>query len=129
MIFYSLGHLSCPDGWFYCNNSSCINPSYRCDGHVDCANGSDEKGCSPGSQLIEQTKNNQSVGSDCGSDEFKCKSGQCTLKVRICDGKNDCSDRSDESFDLCKTNEASVLMNSKMLLQLLVSIVILCLYL
>ena len=52
--FYSLILLNitfftdaCRDNQFNCgvNNGGCIKASYRCDGDLDCGDGSDEDGC------------------------------------------------------------------------------------
>lgn len=40
--------------------------------------------------------------SKCKADEFQCKfTSGCILQTQVCDGQNDCSDNSDESFTLC----------------------------
>lgn len=35
----------CPYGYFACNNGECIAPKWRCDGHYDCDDFSDELNC------------------------------------------------------------------------------------
>ena len=37
-------------------------------------------------------------------DEFTCKNGECIDKAKFCDGKNDCSDESDE-FNCSLSND------------------------
>ena len=38
--------VSCQSGAFRCSNGQCISSSDRCDGSLDCTDGSDETGCS-----------------------------------------------------------------------------------
>uniref|UniRef100_A0A182P409 Terribly reduced optic lobes n=1 Tax=Anopheles epiroticus TaxID=199890 RepID=A0A182P409_9DIPT len=65
-----------------CMNGNCILKSQICDGHQDCADGSDENGCSPYSA--------------CEPNQFKCRNSKCVLKTWLCDGEQDCGDGSDE---------------------------------
>lgn len=37
----------------------------------------------------------------CSPEDFKCDNGECTSLLWRCDGDNDCSDRSDESKEMC----------------------------
>ena len=54
----------------------------RCDGKKDCKNGNDEPSSCPERK--------------CPTGQYQCKNGNCTLTTNICDGRNDCGDRSDE---------------------------------
>lgn len=40
----------------------------------------------------------------CSSEEFMCGTGICIDRVNVCDGLNQCSDRSDESNCSCKSD-------------------------
>lgn len=67
--------LSCPStSWPCANNVQCVNATARCDGRVDCLDGSDEAGCN----------------FTCSSlDEFKCLGvNQCIRKEYLCDHGN-----------------------------------------
>lgn len=40
----------------------------------------------------------------CGDSMFECNNQHCILFSRVCDGKNDCGDNSDESEQVCNRN-------------------------
>ena len=42
-----------------------------------------------------------SKASRCTEDEFKCRNNECIKKTWVCDGDNDCNDKSDEILALC----------------------------
>jgi low-density lipoprotein receptor-related protein 1 (alpha-2-macroglobulin receptor) len=67
---------SCADGL------QCIAVTWRCDGHPECDDGSDEENCTG---ICDQKK------------EWKCKAANsCIPKQLRCDGQLDCMDGSDE---------------------------------
>ncbi|XP_050433383.1 low-density lipoprotein receptor-related protein 1 isoform X2 [Adelges cooleyi] len=72
---------SCPDDFFACQDllNRCFPKERKCDGHIDCFDGSDELGC---------TCQNTTY--------FRCKSGECIAPNLRCDKDPDCSDASDE---------------------------------
>ena len=40
--------------------------------------------------------------SRCPDDEFTCRNRKCVDRSRICDGRDDCDDASDEDLFLCR---------------------------
>ncbi|KPP59383.1 SCO-spondin-like, partial [Scleropages formosus] len=71
----------CGPGEFLCAGGPCVPYLHRCDGHEDCADLSDERGCA------------------CAPGELQCPDGQCIPAERVCDGTRDCPSGTDE--DVC----------------------------
>lgn len=73
----------CHQNEFQCqSDGSCVPHNWECDGHVDCADGSDEHHRCP--------------ARTCPPSLFRCDNGNCVYLAWICDGDNDCRDMSDE---------------------------------
>lgn len=75
--YYFAGH-SCSKEEFQCENLQCIKSVLRCDGDLNCLDGSDEENC------------------QCLNGQFSCSSGKCLAPEKLRDGKQDCVDGQDE---------------------------------
>lgn len=80
-------YTQCGYGEFQClTDGTCIDAKYQCDRIYDCADWSDEHGCSY----------------ECPPSTFSCYTGDDCIPVeQVCDGMKQCSDGSDEDVEGC----------------------------
>ncbi|XP_076448931.1 uncharacterized protein LOC143285488 [Babylonia areolata] len=68
---------------FPCDGDRCVPIKWRCDGHTDCLDGSDESDCTNADECSDST-------------EFRCSNRLCVPLAWVCDSQDDCGDNSDE---------------------------------
>ncbi|ELU04606.1 hypothetical protein CAPTEDRAFT_50055, partial [Capitella teleta] len=77
--------------WEYsCRDGGCVQSYSHCDGHFQCDDGSDEKGC------LHVHPVGPSAEGSCGDGLFQCRDGTCIFRDWRCDYEVDCRDGSDE---------------------------------
>lgn len=94
----------CHDWMFRCTNGRCVPYWWKCDGVNDCADGSDETGCSssrntttlPNTTISPNKFDSPVLPKRCGAEEFECDGGRCLSKNFVCDGDRDCPNGDDE---------------------------------
>ncbi|XP_072050778.1 uncharacterized protein [Amphiura filiformis] len=122
----------CIPGDFMCaNGTECVKPYLVCDGIRHCADQSDEPNeciygecgnqqfkCSSGGDMgvcisndlvcdniVHCYNGEDEIDCECKNSEYKCDIGICIPKLKVCDGKIDCSlaskNSSDERHSLC----------------------------
>ncbi|XP_041473475.1 uncharacterized protein LOC121422473 [Lytechinus variegatus] len=104
--------LECGDDEVQCGGLffECIDSDYICDGVVDCLDGIDEV-CECRNNYEVRRENGQCVSRyDLCQYEtctFACKNGRYTHMNLVCDGFNDCGDRTDERYNCngCASHE------------------------
>ncbi|KAL9890145.1 modular serine protease-like [Glossina fuscipes fuscipes] len=85
LVNEGMAQLQCETFQWNCDDGQCISDSGRCDGVVDCQDGSDET-----------AENCIQVHSTCHTFAFKCAYGACIANGYRCNGRKDCADNSDE---------------------------------
>ncbi|KAH9497589.1 Low-density lipoprotein receptor domain class A [Dermatophagoides farinae] len=86
-------NFKCPDDWFRCADNRCILMNNVCNGVIDCKDGlaSDERHPDPCPRNVT-----------CPNDFFSCEETNiCAHPHWLCDGADDCGDKSDEDIEKC----------------------------
>ena len=99
----------CIDG-FQCDSTRCIPVDWKCDGHVDCADKSDEIGCGEcGENTIVPIKSTEKGKKDSLKNSYPdlptlhCGERRCMSASHVCNGVIDCPWGQDER-NCCKSN-------------------------
>jgi len=85
---------------FRCLDGTCISQAGRCNGHNNCADGSDETGCDADEHVFVPAYLASQF--ECPADKhddvhFTCANSMCIDKVGMCNGISNCADGSDEA--------------------------------
>ncbi|XP_042894168.1 very low-density lipoprotein receptor-like, partial [Penaeus japonicus] len=89
---YGCFMFECDNNYSICDTNNCYHDLLRCDGDVDCRDGSDEFGC-------------HNAKSKCAEGYAQCKNGtRCIRDSWRCDGERDCPDGSDEADCVSSTS-------------------------
>lgn len=76
---------NCSQWQFKCGmpDEKCVPFFWKCDGEIDCKDGSDELNC---------------ANRTCASGLFQCNNSRCLHSTQLCNGYDDCGDESDEKI-------------------------------
>ncbi|XP_026318818.1 vitellogenin receptor-like, partial [Hyposmocoma kahamanoa] len=80
---------TCSKHQWQCSNGECVSFDAKCDGVLDCTDGSDETFA-----LCRKTR--------CQSNWFRCTYGACVDGTAPCNGQKECVDNSDELLPRCR---------------------------
>ncbi|XP_073964227.1 modular serine protease-like [Choristoneura fumiferana] len=86
---------ACSKGDFHCRDGTCVTFDKKCDGLVDCPDGSDETHA-----LCRNIR--------CPSNLFRCTYGACADGTAACNGIKECADNSDELLPKCRNEVEEV---------------------
>ncbi len=91
-VVYTEAAPYCYPGEWMCDDGSCIDIDYTCDGIIDCWHGEDEAGC-----VVEEVIVVDETPA-CYPGELMCDDGLCISELSLCDGYLDCYGGEDEAF-------------------------------
>ncbi|XP_045493771.1 serine protease nudel isoform X2 [Colias croceus] len=97
-----------------CERGRCVKMHYVCDGIQHCEDGSDESHESCQKKYDICSKDPLHRGCECPAGELKCRNGQCVPKELFRDGRNDCSDGTDEPGQTTCSDYLSRVMPSRL---------------
>nr|XP_037289716.1 basement membrane-specific heparan sulfate proteoglycan core protein-like isoform X7 [Rhipicephalus microplus] len=84
----------CSSDQFACDGHRCVPSASKCNGRLECADGTDEQDCQSEVPTHEV---------HCGPNQFLCDGRRCVNASGKCDGRRDCADGTDEQD--CQSGE------------------------